>query len=70
MKSSDITKDEAVGILADIARANIVSRNWLRVNEAFTTILDQGRSPQLPLSMRRSTFCRSDQPTGIWIEAL
>lgn len=50
---SDITKDEAVGILADIARANIVDALEIKSNEAFTTILIKDIS-QLPLSMQRS----------------
>lgn len=38
-RRSDITKDEAVGILADIARANIVDALEIKSNEMFTTIV-------------------------------
>lgn len=50
---SDITKDEAVGILADIARANIVDALEVKSNEMFTTILIKDIS-KLPSSIQRS----------------
>lgn len=50
---SDITKDEAVGILADIARANIVDALEIKSNGAFTTIQVKDIS-KLPSSIQRS----------------
>lgn len=52
-RRSDITKDEAVGILADIARANIVDTLIVKKNSDYTTILVADVS-KLPLNVQRS----------------
>lgn len=52
-RRSDITKDEAVGILADIARANIVDTLIVKQNSDYTTILVADVS-KLPLNVQRS----------------
>lgn len=52
-RRSDITKDEAVGILADIARANIVDALEIKSNEMFTTIVVKDVSA-LPIGIQRA----------------
>lgn len=52
-RRSDITKDEAVGILADIARANIVDALEIKSNEMFTTIVVRDVAT-LPISVQRA----------------
>lgn len=52
-RRSDITKDEAVGILADIARANIVDALKIKSNEMFTTIVVKDVSA-LPIGIQRA----------------
>ena len=52
-RRSDITKDEAVGILADIARANIVDALEIKSNEMFTTIVVRDVAT-LPISVHRA----------------
>ena len=52
-RRSDITKDEAVGILADIARANIVDALEIKSNEMFTTIVVKDVSA-LPIGVQRA----------------
>jgi phage terminase small subunit len=52
-RRSDITKDEAVGILADIARANIVDALEIKSDEMFTTIVVKDVSA-LPIGIRRA----------------
>lgn len=60
---SDITKDEAVGILADIARANIVEALEVKSNEMFTTILVKDVS-ELPLSIQRAILSMKSTDKG------
>ena len=50
-RRSDITKDEAVGILADIARANIGDALEIKSNEMFTTIVVRDVAT-LPISVQ------------------
>lgn len=52
-RRSDITKDEAVGILADIARANIVDALEIKSNEMFTAIVVRDVAT-LPISVQRA----------------
>lgn len=52
-RRSDITKDEAVGILADIARANIVDTLFVRRGKDFMTILIDDIT-KLPLSTQHA----------------
>ena len=52
-RRSDITKDEAVGILADIARANIVDALEIKSNEMYTTIVVRDVAT-LPISVQRA----------------
>lgn len=52
-RRSDITKDEAVGVLADIARANIVDALEIKSNEMFTTIVVRDVAT-LPISVQRA----------------
>jgi len=52
-RRSDITKDEAVGILADISRANIVDALEIKSNEMFTTIVVKDVSA-LPIGIQRA----------------
>ena len=52
-RRSDITKDEAVGILADIARANIVDALEIKSNEMFTTLVVRDVAT-LPISVQRA----------------
>lgn len=52
-RRSDITKDEAVSILADIARANIVDALEIKSNEMFTTIVVRDVAT-LPISVQRA----------------
>lgn len=52
-RRSDITKDEAVGILADIARANIVDALEIKSDEMFATIVVKDVSA-LPIGIQRA----------------
>lgn len=52
-RRSDITKDEVVGILADIARANVVDAIESRTNGVFTTVVVKDVTA-LPLSLQRA----------------
>lgn len=62
-RRSDITKDEAVGILADIARANIVDALVVRKSQDFTTIL-VGDISKLPLNIQRSILSVKSSDKG------
>lgn len=62
-RRSDMTKDEAVGILADIARANIVDALVVRKSQDFTTIL-VGDISKLPLNIQRSILSVKSSDKG------
>lgn len=62
-RRSDITKDEAVGILADIARANIVDALVVRKSQDFVTIL-VGDISKLPLNIQRSILSVKSSDKG------
>ena len=62
-RRSDITKDEAVGILADIARANIVDALVVRKSQDFVTIL-VGDISNLPLNIQRSILSVKSSDKG------
>lgn len=60
---SDITKDEAVGILADIARANIVDALMVKTGDDFTTILVKDVT-KLPLNIQRAIISLKSTDKG------
>lgn len=62
-RRSDITKDEAVGILADIARANIVDALEIKSNEMFTTIVVKNVSA-LPIGIQRAILSVKNTDKG------
>lgn len=62
-RRSDITKDEAVGILADIARANIVDVLDIKRSADYTTIL-VGDISKLPLNVQRSILSVKSSDKG------
>ena len=62
-RRSDITKDEAVGILADIARANIVDTLVVRGGKDYTTILIDDVT-KLPLSTQRAILSIKSSDKG------
>lgn len=66
-RRSDITKDEVVGILADIARANIVDVLELKRRADYTTILIRDIS-KLPLNVQRSILSVKSNDKGYEIK--
>lgn len=62
-RRSDITKDEAVGILADIARANIVDALMVKTGDDFTTILVKDVT-KLPLNIQRAIISLKSTDKG------
>lgn len=62
-RRSDITKDEAVGILADIARANIVDALIVKTDKDSTTVLVKDVT-KLPLNMQRSIISLKSTEKG------
>lgn len=66
-RRSDITKDEAVGILADIARANIVDTLIVKQNSDYTTILVADVS-KLPLNVQRSILSIKSSDKGFEVK--
>lgn len=62
-RRSDMTRDEAVGILADIARANIVDALVVRRGKDYTTILIDDVT-KLPLSTQRSILSIKSNEKG------
>lgn len=59
----DMTRDEAVGILADIARANIVDALVVRRSKDYTTILVNDVT-KLPLSTQRAILSIKSSDKG------
>lgn len=66
-KKSDFTKDEAISILSDIARSNIVDVLDIKNNNSFTTILVKDIST-LPNSVQRAIFSLKSTDKGYEIK--
>lgn len=62
-RRSDITKDEAVGILADIARANIVDALIVKTDKDSTTILVRDIT-ELPVNIQRAIISLKSTDKG------
>ena len=62
-RRSDMTRDEAVGILADIARANIVDTLVVRRGKDYTTILIDDVT-KLPKSTQHAIFSIKSSDKG------